>query len=104
MSRIVTPVRSGGRRKQLSIEQVQRWVITFLITAVSLFPLGALVAVGRKIDGNGRSADAVIVLFVMAAIGILALVVIRLVHRRPPLSRWVLCGVLPAIAATFVVL
>lgn len=97
MSRIVRD------RTQLSIEQVQRWVITFLVTAVSLFPLGALVAVGHTIDGNGRGGDAAILLVVMAAIGMLALVVIRLVHRRPPLSPWVLCGVLPAIAAAFVV-
>ena len=91
-------------RKQLSIEQVQQWVVTFLITAVSLFPLGALVAVGRTIDGNGRTADATILLVVMAAIGMLALTVIRLVHRVPPLSPWVLCGALPAIGAAFFVL
>jgi hypothetical protein len=91
-------------RKQLSIEQVQRWVITFLVTAVSLFPLGALVAVGHTIDDNGRTGDAAILLVVMAMIGMVALVIIRLVHRRPPLSPWVLCGVLPAIAAAFVVL
>ncbi|MCW2799032.1 MAG: hypothetical protein JWQ70_504 [Aeromicrobium sp.] len=91
-------------RKQLSIEQVQRWVITFLVTAVSLFPLGALVAVGHTIDDNGRTSDATILLCVMAVIGILALIVIRLVHRVPPLSPWVLCGALPAIAAAFVVL
>lgn len=88
----------------MSIEQVQRWVITFLVTAVSLFPLGALVAVGHTIDDKGRTSDAAILLVVMAMIGIVALVVIRLVHRRPPLSPWVLCGVLPAIAAAFVVL
>ena len=91
-------------RQQLSIEQVQRWVISFLVIAVSLFPLGALVAVGHSIDDNGRAGDATILLFVMAVIGILALIVIRLVHRRPPLSPWVLCGALPAIAAAFVVL
>lgn len=91
-------------RTQLTIEQVQRWVITFLITAVALFPLGALVAVGHTIDDNGRTGDAVILLGVMAAIGMLALTVIRLIHRRPPLSPWVLCGALPAIAAAFVVL
>lgn len=77
--------------------------MTFLIIAVSTFPLGALVAVSRTIDGYGRGGDAVILLFVMAAIGVLALMVICLVHRRPPATPWVLCGVLPAIAAAFVV-
>jgi hypothetical protein len=96
--------RTARVRRQLSIEQVQRWVISFLVIAVSLFPLGALVAVGHSIDDNGRTGDATILLFVMAVIGILALIIIRLVHRRPPLSPWVLCGALPAIAAAFVVL
>jgi hypothetical protein len=91
-------------RKQLSIEQVQRWVITFLISAVCLFPLGALTAVSRAIDDDGRTGDATILLVVMVLIGILALIAIRLVHRLPALSPWVLCGSLPAIAAAFVVL
>lgn len=103
MSRAASHGRSDGRRKPLSIEQVQRWVITFLIIAVSSFPLGALAAVARTVDQIGRRSDAVILLFVMALIGVLALVVIRLVHRLPPASRWLVCGALPAVAAAFVV-
>lgn len=87
------------QRRELSIEQVQRWVISFLILAVTSFPLAALSAVSHGIVDDGRQGDGIMLLVVMGAIGVLALAAIRLVHRRPPLSAWLLCGVLPAIAA-----
>ena len=91
-------------RHELSIEQVQRWVVTFLILAVASFPLGALTAVSHAIVADGRRADAILLLGVMVALGVLALGVIRMVHRRPPLSPWLLCGAVPAIVAAVVVL
>lgn len=90
--------------RELSIEQVQRWVISFLILAVSSFPLGALTAVADSIVHDGRRGDAILLLSVMGVIGVLALGAIRLVHRRRPLSAWLLCGLLPAAAAAAVVL
>lgn len=91
-------------RRELSIEQVQRWVMSFLILAVAAFPLGALTAVAHSVAGDGRQADAVLLLVVMAALGVLALVAIRLVHGRPPVSAWVLLGVLPAVVAGALIL
>ena len=47
--------------RDLSLEQVQRWVVSFLILAVASFPLGALTAVSRTIadlaqaEGVGRA-------------------------------------------------
>lgn len=90
--------------RELSTEQVQRWVISFLILAVSSFPLGALTAVSDSIVQDGRRSDGILLIAVMAVIGVLALGAIRLVHRRPPLSLWLLCGLLPAAAAAAVVL
>jgi len=90
--------------RELSIEQVQRWVISFLIMAVASFPLGALTAVIDTIVSDGRRGDGVLLLGVMVAIGVLALGAIRLVHRRPPLSPWLTLGVLPAAAAAVLVL
>jgi len=89
---------------ELSIEQVQRWVVTFLIMAVASFPLGALTAVSHAIAADDRRADAMLLLGVMVALGVLALGVIRMVHRRPPLSPWLLCGALPAVVAALFVL
>lgn len=86
-------------RRELNIEQVQRWVISFLILAVSSFPLGAMTAATVMLVDDERRSDAVLILAVMAVLGVLALGAIRLVHRRPPLSPWLLCGVLPASVA-----
>ncbi|MFI5427012.1 hypothetical protein [Aeromicrobium sp. UC242_57] len=86
-------------RRELSIEQVQRWVISFLILAVSSFPLGAMTAAIAMLVDDDRRSDAILLLVVMAVIGVLALGAIRLVHRRPPLSPWIAFGSLPAIAA-----
>ena len=91
-------------RRELTTEQVQRWVVTFLILAVSAFPLGALVAVIRSIVDDGRSSDGVILLVVMAVIGIIALGAVRLVHRLTAFAPWILLGVLPAVAAGLFVL
>ena len=89
--------------RELSIEQVQRWVVSFLILAVSSFPLGALAAVSHMIVEEGRRSDAVLLMAVMAVIGVLALAAIRLVHRRNPVSPWLVCGLLPAVATAVVV-
>ncbi|KAA1379705.1 hypothetical protein [Aeromicrobium fastidiosum] len=90
--------------RELSIEQVQRWVVSFLILAVASFPLGALTAVSRTIDREGRHSDAVLLVCVMAALGTLALAAIRLVHRRPPASPWLVLGLVPALLAALVAL
>lgn len=90
--------------RELSIEQVQRWVISFLILAVASFPLGALTAVIATIVDDGRRSDGILLLGVMVAIGVLALGAIRLVHRRPPLSPWLLCGAVPAVVAALLLL
>jgi hypothetical protein len=90
--------------RELSIEQVQRWVVSFLILAVASFPLGALAAVSHAIVDEDRTPDAILLMAVMAALGVLALAAIRLVHRRRPVSPWLLCGLLPAAVTALVVL
>lgn len=91
-------------RRELTTEQVQRWVASFLILSVSAFPLGALVAVIRSIVDDGRRGDGIVLLVVMAVIGVVALGTIRLVHRRPAFAPWILLGVVPAVVAGFFVL
>jgi hypothetical protein len=91
-------------RRELTTEQVQRWVVSCLILAVSAFPLGALVAVIRSIVDDGRRGDGIMLLVVMAVIGIVALGAIRLVHRRPAFAPWILLGAIPAVVAGLFVL
>ena len=91
-------------RRELSIERVQRWVISILILAVAAFPIGALVASADSMLADGRRTDGIILLVVMAAIGVVALGAIRLVHRRSATSPWVVLGAVPAVIAALFVL
>lgn len=88
----------------LTIEQVQRWVISFLILAVSLFPTGALIAAVHMLVDQDRRADAVILVIVMAILGMIAMTAIRIVHRRSPAHWLLLLGIVPAVVTGVVLL
>lgn len=83
--------------QQVALEKVQRWVISALITAVTSFPIGALVAASIYRNRDGGESDAIALTAMAGIIGILAVAAGRLVHRLNPLSPYVLCGALPAI-------
>lgn len=90
-------------RRELTTEQVQRWVLSFLVIAVSLFPTGALIgAIATMVDE--RRDAAIVLLGAMAVIGTACVVVIRLIHRRSPLTWFLVLGVLPAGVTALVVL
>lgn len=90
-------------RAPLSIEKVQHWVVTLLITAVATFPTGALTAYIVTLRPD-RHADAIELCLMMAAIGMLAMAAIRLVHRLPPVSPWLLIGAIPATIVAIIAL
>lgn len=87
----------------MTIDQVQRWVMSFLVIAVSLFPTGALVAAIASL-ADTRRADAVVLLGAMGFIGIVCVVVVRIIHRRSPVSWFLLLGLLPAVVTGVIVL
>jgi len=82
----------------MSIERVQQWVLTALITAVASFPLGALTIVTHQVHRSAPS-DAVMLCIMTAAIGLIAIVAILLIHRRSPWSPFLFLGLLPAIGS-----
>jgi hypothetical protein len=86
------------RQREMSIERVQQWVLTALISAVASFPLGALIIVTHQVHRSAPS-DAVMLCIMTAAIGIIAVVAILLVHRRSPWSPFLILGLLPAIGS-----
>lgn len=90
---------SGGqRRREMSIEKVQQWVVTALICAVSSFPLGALIIVAHQIHDRDP-AGAAMLCVMTAVIGVVATVVILLIHRRHPWSLFLCIGLLPALGS-----
>lgn len=85
-------------RPEMSIEQVQKWVVTALIGAVATFPLGALIAVTHT-SRSDDPAGAAVLAGMTALLGVVAVGATRLVHRLPPLSPLLLLGLVPALAS-----
>ena len=83
----------------MTIVQVQRWVISAIICAVSIFPIGALIATSAVMNGDGRTGTAYGLCVMAAIIGVLATVAGRLIHRVEPLSGYIAIGAIPGLAA-----
>jgi hypothetical protein len=83
-------------RPAMTIEQVQHWVVTALICAVSSFPIGALSMVSQSVRRSDPSGSAILCTMT-GAIGIVAGVAIALVHGRSPWTPYVLLGLIPAL-------
>lgn len=92
------------RLSDLSFEQVQRWVVSLLVLAVSSFPLGAMAATAIVLDQDGRHGKALLLVVIMAALGCVATGVVRRIHERSPLTPWLLLGLAPAVTTFLFVL
>jgi hypothetical protein len=79
----------------MTTEQVQQWVISALIGAVATFPVGALIATSVVKDRAGVTGDAIALGVMASLIGVVAVGAARLVHRRQPLSPYLLLGAVP---------
>ena len=82
----------------MTIVQVQRWVISIIICAVSIFPVGALIATSVVMDGDDRTGTAMGLSVMAGIIGVLAIVAARLIHRVDPLSGYSVLGAIPGLA------
>ena len=78
------------------IRRVQQWVLSVLATTTILHLAGGLAFAGATADDSRPGAD--VALNVMASVcGVLAVAVARLIHRRRPVSWWLVLGLLPGI-------
>lgn len=87
-------------REPMSIGRVQRLVLsTLAATTILHFAVGLVVAaaVAERLDAT------IGLLVISAAFGVLAMVAALLIHRRRPVSPWLLLGLVPTlVGATFV--
>lgn len=87
----------------MSTEQVQRWVISVLVFAISTFPIGGLIAASYSELHNGRRGAAIGLMIMAGVIGVIALGAIRIIHKRSAASPLLILGIVPAsIAAYFI--
>lgn len=91
------------KRTEMTTEQVQRWVVSLLIFAITSFPIGGLIGVSHVLLGQDRRGAAISLMVMAGIIGMLAIVVMRIIHKRSVATPLVLLGLLPAaIASVFV--
>lgn len=86
--------------RPMNIETVQRWVVSAI-----LFHVGSVPAVTLAVYSIGVAADdfgkGVGLWLMSGVIGVLTAVGILAIHRRNPLSAWLLPGILPTAVTGF---
>lgn len=94
-------LRSQGTQEGL--DNVRRWVLSILLVSTILHLAGGTAALAVFKDGVSDVGRAVM-LVIAGCIGVVAVAAGRLLHERPPLSPWLLLGLVPAFVGTWAVL
>ncbi|MBB3045001.1 MULTISPECIES: hypothetical protein [Nocardioides] len=95
-------VRSTGAGA-MSLEPVQKWVLSVLAATTIAHMAGGLVIAAMYVDDT--RTDAQIGLNVLAAaFGLLTVAVFRAIHQMPLVSAWLLLGLLPGILGLYLTL
>lgn len=98
---LMTPGQPRARRSEpMSLTRVQRWVMSTLAVTTILHLAAGLVLAAMYVP----TLDSQIGLLVIAgAFGVISVVAGLLIHRRSPLSPWLLLGVLPAVVGALII-
>ncbi len=88
------------QRDSMSVTAVQRWVMSTLTAITILHLAGGLVVAAYF---STRLDSQVGLLVISGAFGLIAFAAALLIHRRSPLSWWLLPGLLPALAGAFLI-
>jgi hypothetical protein len=89
---VVKPTGSGI----MSLEPVQKWVLSVLAATTIVHLAGGLVVAALYVEDS--RTDARIGLNVLAgAFGVIAVLVFRAIHQKKSLSPWLLLGLIPTV-------
>lgn len=88
------------RRDPMSLSQVQKWVMSILATTTIGHLAAGLVVAAFFVDGS-RPGSRVGLLVIAGLFGMVALSVGFLIHRRSPLTPWLLLGWLPSLVGWY---
>lgn len=89
------------RREELTTEQVQRWVVSLLILAITSFPIGGLIGVSYAVLDEGRRGAAIGLIVMAGVIGVISLGAMRVIHKRSLATPLLILGTLPAAIAAY---
>ncbi|MDN4174854.1 hypothetical protein QWY28_17965 [Nocardioides sp. SOB77] len=97
------PVRPGGSQRSMSIDVVQRYVLSVLAATTILHMSAGLVIAGLVIDDENRTSQ-VGLCVLGGAFGVMAVAAALAIHRKNPLSPWLLLGTIPGIVGVWLAL
>lgn len=92
-------LRSQGSPQDL--DTVRRWVLSILLVSTILH-LAAGIALIPVLRDDIALAGHLVLLTISACVGVIAVGVGLVIHRRSPVSGWLLLGLLPAVVAAWV--
>jgi hypothetical protein len=98
---LMTPGQTRPQRPEpMSLGRVQRWVLSVLAATTIMHLSAGLVLAAVFSD---KESSRIGLLVIAGAFGLLAIAAARLIHKRNPLSAWLLLGLVPAgVGAYFV--
>lgn len=88
------------RPDPMDVTQVQRWVMTVLCLTTGLHFSGGVVVAAMFAPEREAQTGLVVMAGVVATLSIAGA---RAIHRRPPVSLWLLAGVLPSLVGAWLV-
>ena len=88
------------QRYNTSLTSVQRWVMSTLVAITILHLSAGLVVAAYFAD---RVSSQIGLLVISALFGLIAFVAALLIHKRSPLSPWLLPGLVPALVGAYLI-
>jgi hypothetical protein len=87
------PVRNA-RQERASLTRVQQWVMSTVVVTFALHMSAGLILAAMELEERGTTAQ-VGLNVIAGAFGVLGVAAALAIHRRRPLSGWLLAGTLP---------
>lgn len=97
------PPRRRDPHADARLARVQQWVMSALAVTTLAHLCAGLVIAALFLDEEETVAR-VGLSVIAGAFGVMAVGIARAIHRRPPLSPWLVAGMLPAVVGVWLVL
>ena len=97
------PPRRRDPQADARLARVQQWVMSALAVTTIVHLCAGLVIAALFLD-EGETVARLGLCVISGAFGVLAVAIARAIHRRPPLSPWLVVGLLPAVVGIVLVL
>lgn len=95
--------RPSPERQEMSLTQVQRWIISLLIFVLCAFPVGGLIGLSHAVLKQDRTGSAIGLAIMSGVIGTIGVAGMRIAHQRSLLTPLLLLGMVPALIGAFFV-